>query len=258
VLITGAASGFGKALAEACATPGVALHLCDLHAAGLTEVAGLCAAAGAHVAPAVLDVGDAAAMAGWIRGVGQLDLVIANAGILPEIGAAFECHTQARRVFEINVNGMLNTALPAIDAMALQAPAPDGVRGRIAVVSSILAFVPAPMAPAYSASKAAVQAWAEATDGNERARGIRLHSNCPGYIRTGLVTSNPMPMPLIMRPARAARLALEGLAAGRSRVSFPRRVHFGMRLIGALPPRLRNALIAQLQRWHLRRGGNQS
>ena len=60
-------------------------------------------------------------------------------------------------------------------------------------------------------------------------------------------------MPLIMRPARAARLALEGIAAGRTRVSFPRRVHLGIRLVGALPPDLRNALIARVQRWHLRR-----
>jgi NAD(P)-dependent dehydrogenase (short-subunit alcohol dehydrogenase family) len=256
-LITGAAAGFGKALAEACAAPGVTLHLGDLDAAGLAEVAEGCIARGARVASIIMDVGDAAAMAAWIGGAGPLDLVLANAGILPEIGAAFECPEQARRIFEINVTGTLNTALPAIAAMARQTPGPDGVRGRIAVVSSILAFVPAPMAPAYSASKAAVLAWAEAMDGNERARGIRLHAICPGYIRTGLVTTNPMPMPLIMRPARAARLALEGLAAGHTRVSFPRRVHLGVRLIGALPPGLRNAVIAGIQRWHLRRSGKQ-
>jgi short-subunit dehydrogenase len=127
------------------------------------------------------------------------------------------------------------------------------VRGRIAVISSILAFVAAPMAPAYSASKSALQAWTEAMDGNERARGIRLHAVAPGYIRTELSAANTMPMPLIMRPARAARLTLEGIAAGRTRISFPRRVHLGVRLIGALPPDLRNALISRVQSWHLRR-----
>lgn len=253
VLITGAAGGLGKALAEACAAPGVSLHLCDLEAADLARVAELCTARGACVNAMVLDVGDASAMAAWIHGAGPLDLVIANAGVLGEIGAPFEDPEQARHILGVNVTGTINTALPAIAAMATQAPGPDGVRGRIAVISSILAFVPAPMAPAYSASKSAIQAWAEAMDGNERARGIRLHAVCPGYIRTELSAANTTPMPLIMRASRAARLILEGIAAGRTRVAFPRRVHFGVRIIGALPPDLRNALIGWLQRWHIRR-----
>ncbi len=253
VLITGAAGGLGKALAEACAGPGATLHLCDLQAESLAEVAQLCAARGAQVTQAVLDVSDADGMSEWISGAGPLDLVIANAGVLGEIGAPFECPEQARRILDTNVRGMFNTALPAIAAMAKQAPGPDGLRGRIAVISSILAFVPAPMAPAYSASKSAIQSWAEAMDGNERARGIRLHAVCPGYIRTELSAANTTPMPLIMRASRAARLTLEGIAAGRTRVAFPRRVHLGVRIIGALPPDLRNALIGWLQRWHVRR-----
>lgn len=253
LLITGAASGFGRALAEACAAPGVTLHLGDVQAEGLAETAALCRARGACATTAVVDVCDATATAGWVQAAGPLDLVIANAGVLGEIGAAFECPRQARRILETNVTGTINTALPAIALMAGQAPGADGVRGRIAVISSILAFVAAPMAPAYSASKSALQAWTEAMDGNERARGIRLHAVAPGYIRTELSAANTMPMPLIMRPARAARLTLEGIAAGRTRISFPRRVHLGVRLIGALPPDLRNALISRVQSWHLRR-----
>lgn len=253
VLITGAASGLGRALAEACAAPGVALHLGDVRALGLEETEALCLARGAQVTRTVVDVRDSSAMAAWVEGAKPLDLVIANAGILGEIGAPFECPEQARRILATNITGTINTALPAIAVLATQPPGPDGVRGRIAVISSILAFVAAPMAPAYSASKSALQAWAEAMDGNERARGIRIHAVAPGYIRTELSAANTMPMPLIMRPARAARLTLEGIAAGRTRISFPRRVHLGIRLVGALPPDLRNAVLRRLQAWHLRR-----
>lgn len=253
LLITGAASGLGRALAEACAAPGVTLHLGDVEPDGLAETAALCTARGAHVTTAEVDVRDAPAMAAWVTGAAPLDLVIANAGVLGKIGAPFECPDQARRIIETNVTGTINTALPAVAVFAAQPAGPDGVRGRIAVISSILAFVAAPMAPAYSASKSALQAWAEAMDGNERARGIRIHAVAPGYIRTDLSAANTMPMPLIMRPARAARLTLEGIAAGRTRISFPRRVHLGIRLVGALPPDLRNALIGRVQRWHLRR-----
>ena len=136
-----------------------------------------------------------------------------------------------RAVFETNVTGVLNTALPAIEAMAEQAPAPDGLRGRIAVIASVAAFVAAPGAPAYCASKAAVQRWAEALDASERRRGIRLHAVCPGYIRTPMTARTPSPCRCCWsrrrRPADLARhrrgpaadrlpaAALPGGAAGR-------------------------------------------
>jgi len=252
VLITGAAAGLGKALAEACAAPGVTLHLCDCMSEPLAAVAELCKGRGAHVTCAEVDVRDAASMYSWITGAGQLDLVIANAGVLGEIGAPYEAHEQTRRIFDTNVIGIINTVLPAITAIARQPFGVDQLRGRIAVISSILAFVPAPLAPAYAASKSAIQAWSEAMDGNECHRGIRLHAVCPGFMRTALSAENTTPMPLIMRPSRAARLTLEGIAAGRTRVAFPRRVYLGARLVGALPADLRNRLIRRLQHWHLR------
>ena len=66
VLITGASSGLGRALAEACAAPGVVLHLSGRDATRLEEAAAACRARGAEVLPRVLDVCDADAMACWI------------------------------------------------------------------------------------------------------------------------------------------------------------------------------------------------
>lgn len=246
VLITGASSGLGRALAEALAAPGVALHLSGRDAARLAEAAAACRARGATVAEAVLDVTDAAAMAAWVAGAGRLDLVIANAGISGGTGTATEPPGQARRIFEVNVTGVLNTALPAIAAMAAQPPGPGGLRGRVAVVASLAAFLAAPGAPAYCAGKAAVQRWAEALDATERARGIRLHAVCPGYVRTPMTARNPFPMPLLMPPEDAARRMLAGIAAGRTRIVFPRRLYLAARLLGALPPGLRNAIFTRL------------
>ncbi|MCA3393581.1 MAG: SDR family NAD(P)-dependent oxidoreductase, partial [Roseomonas sp.] len=164
VLITGASSGLGRALAEACAAPGVALHLSGRDATKLEETATACRARGAEVLPRVIDVCDATAMTGWITGAGRLDLVIANAGISAGTGGTTEPTAQTRLLFETNVTGVLNTALPALEVMAAQPPGADGLRGRIAVVSSVAAFVAAPGAPTYCATKAAVQRWAEALD----------------------------------------------------------------------------------------------
>jgi NAD(P)-dependent dehydrogenase (short-subunit alcohol dehydrogenase family) len=236
VLITGASSGLGRALAEACARPGAVLHVSGRDAARLADAAAACRAKGADVRPVVRDVRDAAAMAGWIADAGRLDLVIANAGISAGTGGDTEPAAQAARIFETNLTGVLNTALPAIEAMARQAPGADGVRGRVAVIASLAAFVAAPGAPAYCASKAAVQRWAEALDASERRRGIRLHAICPGYVRTPMTARNAFPMPFLMDAEEAARRTLAGIARGRVRVAYPWPTYAMARFAGALPP----------------------
>jgi short-subunit dehydrogenase len=130
--------------------------------------------------------------------------------------------------------------------MAAQAPGPDGVRGRIAVVASLAAFVAAATSPAYCASKAAVQGWAEAMDGTERRRGVRFHAVCPGYIRTPMTAHNEFPMPFLMDVEEAARRTLRGIARGRTRIAYPWPTYLGARLIGALPPVLRAAVFNRM------------
>jgi len=246
VLITGASSGIGRALAEAVAAPGVSLHLSGRDAARLAEVEASCAARGAVARPRALDVRDQEAMREWISTAGPLDLVVANAGVSAGTGGRTEPPAQARAVFDTNVGGVLNTVLPALDAMAAQPPGPDGVRGRIAVIASVAAFVGVGGAPSYCASKAAVQSWAEAMDASERRRGIRLHAVCPGYVRTAMTLGNRFPMPMVISAEDAARRTLAGIARGKTRVAFPFLVYAAARAVGALPPGLRAAIFTRL------------
>jgi short-subunit dehydrogenase len=246
ILITGASAGLGAALAVESAAPGVDLHLSARDAVRLAGTIAACAAKGARVHPVALDVRDQAGMAAWIAGAGRLDLVIANAGIGAGTGHQFETEADARDIFDTNVTGVLNTALPAITAMAAQMPGPDGLRGRVAVIASLAAFVAGPTAPAYCASKSLVQRWAEARDATERKRGIRLHAICPGFIRTAITADNPFPMPGLMDPAQAARLTLAGIRAGRLRVAYPWSLYAMTRVMGALPPGWRNALMMRV------------
>lgn len=246
ILITGASAGLGAALAVESAAPGVVLHLSARDAARLAGTVAACEAKGATVHPVGLDVRDAAGMAAWIGGAGRLDLVIANAGISAGTGHGSEAPEIVRDIFETNVTGVLNTALPAITAMATQAPGPDGLRGRVAVIASIAAFVAGPTAPAYCASKAAVQRWAEARDATERKRGIRVHAICPGFIRTAITDRNAFPMPGLMEPEQAARLTLAGIRAGRLRIVYPWPLYAMSRVMGALPPGWRNRLLLRL------------
>ena len=243
VLISGASRGIGRALAEAVAGPGVILHLGGRDRGRLEAVTQACRARGATVLPRAGDVTDAEDMAGWIAAAGALDLVVANAGIGAGIAdGAPEPAAQVRAVFATNLAGALNVALPALDAMRRQPAGPEGVRGRIAVVASIAAFVAAPGAPSYCASKAALDAWTVATAPAARAHGVRLTSVCPGYIRTPMTAANRFPMPGLMDAERAARIMLRGIMAGRVRVAFPWWMASAAHLAGLVPPRLAGAL----------------
>lgn len=245
VLITGASSGIGAALALACAAPGAVLHLGGRDPARLEAVAAACRARGAAVRAQVQDVCDAAGMAEFIAGAGPLDLVVANAGISAGVpDGAPERAEQVRALFATNVDGVLNTVLPALAAMRGQVADGDGVRGRIAVVASVAAFLPAPGAPSYCAAKAAVDAWTVGSAASARRDGVRLTSVCPGYIRTPMTQANRFAMPGLMNADQAARIILRGIAAGRTRVAFPWWVAAAARIVGLLPPRLSSALLA--------------
>ncbi len=247
-LITGASSGIGRALAEALAGPGVTLHLSGRDSTRLEATALTCRARGAEVRTAILDVRNAAAMAEWIAGVGPLDLVVANAGASAGSGGNLpEPPRQVRAIMAINLDGMLNTVLPAMAVMAGQQRGPDGVAGRIAVIASIAGLVAVPGSAAYCAAKAAVDTWTVATAPGARNQGIALTSVCPGYIRTAMTASNTFPMPGLMDAERAARIILRGVAAGRVRVAFPWWMAAVARFADLLPPRLFAALVTKRQ-----------
>ncbi len=246
VLITGASSGIGAALATSCAAAGVTLFLSGRDSQRLGGVADACRAKGAVVYDRVLDVCDAPAMQAWIENAGRLDLVVANAGVgggsddgRPESTA------QVRALFATNLDGALNTALPALEAMLRQEPDATGVRGRIAIVASVAAFVPGPGAASYCAAKAAIDRWTVATAHTAGKHGVVMTSICPGYVRTAMTEDNKFPMPGLMTAERAAEIILSGIAQGRRRVVFPWWVGLAAKLVGALPPSWSTALLAK-------------
>jgi NAD(P)-dependent dehydrogenase (short-subunit alcohol dehydrogenase family) len=184
----------------------------------------------------------------WWEGLrpwwGGLELVVANAGISGGTGNGRpESEAQARAIFDVNLGGVLNTVLPALAAMQAQPEAVDGWRGRIAVVSSVAAFVPAPGAPAYCASKAAVDAWTVGTAAMARRQGVLMTSVCPGYVRTAMTARNRFPMPGLMGAERAAGIILRGLVRGTRRIVFPWWMGLAARIVGLLPLALSTRLL---------------
>lgn len=247
ILITGASSGIGAALARAFAAPGVTLFLGGRDAGRLDGVAGTCRARGAQARPAVVDVTDAPACAAWIaeaHAIAPLDLVIANAGISAATGGGKgfyqESEEAVRRVFAVNLDGMLNTVLPAIPLMRARG------QGQIAIMSSLAGFMGSPGAGAYCASKAAERIFGEALRGEFYRDGIRVSVVCPGFVRTPLTAANRFHMPLLMEADKAARIIRRGLRHDRPRIAFPRAMYALVWLGAALPARLTERVIRRL------------
>lgn len=235
ILITGASSGIGAAVALAYAGPGLRLGLGGRNRGRLAEVAAACRKAGAEVDAGLLDICDAAAVRRWVEAADDaapLDLVVANAGISGGTFGGGESHEQARAIFAVNVDGVVNTVHPAAERMQSRR------RGQIAIMSSLAGFRGIAGAPAYSASKAAVRAYGEALRGRLRPHGVGVSVICPGFIRTPMTDVNAFPMPMLMEVERAARIIRRGLARDRARIAFPLPVYALVRLLAALPPAL--------------------
>lgn len=239
ILITGASSGIGEALAFAYAASGTSLALSGRDPERLETVRAACAAMGATARARVLDATDAAAMAAWLafeETTAPPDLVIANAGISAGSGGGGESAEQARRIMAVNLDGVFNTVLPAIEHMKARRPDANGRRGQIALMSSLASFRGFPGAPAYCASKAAVRVWGEGLRGELHRYGIAVSVICPGYVRSRMTAKNRFPMPFLMDGERAADIIRRGLARDRARIAFPWPMTALVWLLAALPP----------------------
>lgn len=232
ILITGASSGIGEALAAHYAASGRTLFLCGRDTERLNAAAERCRAKGAVVFAEKADVTDAAAMDNWIARCDRmagLDLVIANAGVSAGTGGMGESEEQTRRIFAVNVGGVLNTVLPALAKMRARR------RGQIALISSLAGYRGLPSAPAYSGSKNAVRAWGEALRGWLAPEGIEINVVCPGFVASRITEKNKFPMPFFMQAPKAAAIIAARLEKNRGRITFPWPLALAAWLTACLP-----------------------
>jgi short-subunit dehydrogenase len=240
VLITGATSGIGAALARAYASPGVRLALFGRDERRARALAEQCRAKGALVACILVDVTDAEAMTEAVTLVDDahpVDLVIANAGVS---GTRLGGGQGVARLFAINVMGVVHTVEPLISRLVARG------RGQIALMSSLASFVARPGTEGYCASKAAVRVWGEGLGARLRPRGISVSVICPGFVDTPLTRLNPFPMPFLMQVEPAAALIKARLAQGRARIAFPAPMYWGARIVGLFPAAVQQRLTGNL------------
>lgn len=245
ILITGASSGLGAALANYYAAQGVRLYLTGRDAARLTEISTVCQERGARVVTALVDVTDKEGMRQFIHhshDEAHLDLVIANAGISGGTAGRLDGEpiSEARKIFDVNVTGVFNTVEPALEIFK-----DVHTKKQIAIVSSLAGFRGWPSAPSYSASKGAVRYYGEALRGALRQTNIEVNVICPGFVKTRLTDKNDFPMPFLMSADKAANIIAKGLGKNKGRICFPFPVHFTSWFIGILPDCLAQKILAK-------------
>ena len=224
ILITGASSGIGAALArvhaKAYAKAGVTLLLWGRDEARLDEIARQCRALGAVVHTQSFDLRDAAGFVTRLSAANSqspIDLAIFNAGLGGTIakGEFAELPERSQAIAEVNF------VSPVSGANALAAAMAKRGHGRIVLVGSISESYPLPMAPTYAASKAGLRMFAEALGLRMKKFGVEVTLVSPGFIDTPMSRGVNEPKPFLMDADRAAQIIALKIALGARVIVVP-------------------------------------
>lgn len=251
VVITGAGSGIGRALAVRAARGGALLALCDWDADGLAETVRLVEHAGASkVRHDVVDVSDRPAVREWADGVveqfGRVNLVVNNAGVTATGDFADLTYEDLEWIVGINFWGVVHGSKEFLPHLIASGD------GALVNISSLFGLVSVPGQSAYNATKYAVRGLTEALREEMLLAGHAVTVTCvhPGGIRTGISRHGRKAAGLDgaridalfeerlarMSPDRAAGIILDGALAGKPRVLVgldAHLVHHFARLAGA-------------------------
>ena len=244
VIITGASSGIGAALARHYAQRGAVLGLIARRKTGLEQLA---AKLSAPVRIYPLDVRDSAALQAaardFLKRHGCPDIVIANAGVSVGTLTEFAEDLAAfRDVIDINLVGMVHTFQPFIAAMRAAR------RGNLVGIASVAGYRGLPGAAAYSASKAAAVSYLESLRVELRGSGVKAITICPGYIATPMTSQNPYPMPFILSAEAAARSIAGVIHRGKTFAVIPWQMAIVARVLRVLPNWLYDRLFGHAPR----------
>jgi len=235
-IVTGAASGIGRAMAGELARRGSHVVLADLQGELAEETAAAIRAAGGSATAQPLDVSDCEAVDRLVQSTfeahGRLDYLFNNAGISIIGEVRFYEPDDWRRVLDVNLHGVVNGVQSAYPLMIRQG------FGHIVNTASLAGLVPAPNVVSYTTSKQAVVGLSRALRVEAEEYGVRVSALCPGVVRTPILHGGafgkslvPLPAtkpngkpsgPDVISPERFAVKALNAVARNKAIIVIPR------------------------------------
>ncbi len=211
-LVTGAASGIGRASALALAREGAALCVSDINMEGAQETARLISAAGGQAIARLCDVADKSEVqtmvAAALTAFGKLDAAVNNAGISGHFDQRLHQADDEtfERVIDVNLRGVWHCMKAELPPMLAQGS------GAIVNIASVAGLIGAPKAADYTASKHAVVGITKSAALDYAKSGIRVNAVCPAYTDTamvqGAIAGNPGMASIMARAIPMGRLGL--------------------------------------------------
>lgn len=221
ILITGATSGIGEALAKLCAENGHKVIACGRNQEKLNQLAQT-----SNISTCKFDVTNQEETKAALAEI-SCDIAVLNAGTCEYVDIEEVEADMFKRVFDANVFGVINVV------MALLPSLKKG--NKIVFVDSLARLLPFPRSQAYGGSKAALNYIAKSFEVDLAHKGIKVQTLSPGFVKTPLTDKNDFPMPMVISAQEAAQYMLKGIFSKSSSVYFPRRFSLIIRLLNMLP-----------------------
>ena len=224
--ITGASTGIGREIALQLAAAGVKV------AASARSPEKL-AALGPNILAIPLDVTDAAACRAAVAEIesrlGPIDLAVLGAGTYTPVALDDLDPARFAHMMDTNYMGVVNCVAALAPGMMARGA------GHLSWIASVAGYVGLPKAAAYGPTKAALINLAESLEPEMSVKGVSVSVINPGFVETPLTAQNDFPMPFLMKADDAARRTIQGLAAGRFEIAYPRRFVAILKALRLLP-----------------------
>src|SRR5215207_7165222 len=233
VLVTGASSGIGRALALELGRRGARLGLTARRGEELLRLGAEIERAGGEALALPADVRDPAAMERAAEKVrerwGRVDVLVANAGMSSTTAGTRLNAGEVGDVISINVLGVVNSVAAVLPAML------ERGAGHLVAISSLASYRGMPKSGAYSASKAAVSTFFESLRVDLRKSNIAVTTIHPGFIRTPMTAGRKKKLPFLLEVEPAARLILRAVERRARTYAFPWQLAGVVRLMKYIP-----------------------
>jgi short-subunit dehydrogenase len=243
VLITGASSGIGRALALELGRRGARLGLTARRAEELLRVAEEVGRAGGEALALPADVRSPGAMKEAAARVrerwGRVDVLVANAGMSTTTAGTRLDATEAGDVISINVLGVVNSVAAVLPDMI------ERGSGHLVAISSLASYRGMPKSGAYSASKAAVSTFFESLRVDLSKSGVDVTVIHPGFIRTPMTAGRKKKLPFLLEAEDAACRIIRAVERRARTYAFPWQLASLVRVIKHVPGRLYDRLAAK-------------
>ena len=234
ILITGATSGIGKALAIHAAKEGYRVIACGRNKDALDELS-----SNSNIDACQFDVTDLEDARRALSAV-KFDIAVLNAGTCEYVDIDNFEPDMFRRVFQPNFFGVVN----CVDALLPKLQQGD----KLVIVDSMARLLPFTKSQAYGASKAALHYFTKSLEVDLHHKGIKVQAVSPGFVETPLTDKNDFEMPMKISAEEAAQAMLAGIENDKQTVFFPRIFGFILRFLHILPTMLQKRISLSMRK----------